>query len=103
MFQSQQYAALVQVQPFEVDLGTEFDPSTAPVDWILDAPDADHDQWRHQVVSQPQAAGHDVWLVGLTLACSAALWSGPRRWQLLAGGVGIAVVGVAAQALVGIG
>ena len=103
MFQGQPYVALVQTQPFEVELGATFTPSEAPADWILVPFDEFTDRWQREVVSPPVAAGHDVFLVGLTLAWSAVLWTGRRRWELLAGGVGLALVGVAAQAFVGIG
>jgi hypothetical protein len=102
MFQGQPYVALVQTQPFGVELGTTVAPSEAPPDWVLTAPGEDQAQWEHVVRSQPVAAGHDVFLVGLTLASSAVLWTGRRRWELLAGGVGLALAGVAAQTLVGI-
>ena len=103
MFQGEPHVALVQVQPFEVDLGAAFEPSGAPADWMLTPPGDVTENWQRVVVSPPVAAGHDVFLVGLTLAWSAVLWTGRRRWGLLAGGVAITLVGVAAQAFVGIG
>lgn len=103
MFQSQPYVALVQMQPFEVEQADDFDPSNVPDEWILSSPAEYEDQWRRLVVSQPVAAGHDLFLVGVTLAWSAVVWTGRRRWELLAAGVGIALLGVAAQTFAGIG
>ena len=103
IFQGQPYVTLVQVQPFEVDLGAAFVPDRAPADWILLPPGDFAEHWQRVVVSPAVAAGHDLFLVGVTLAWSAALWAGRRRWELLSGGIVVAVVGVAAQSFVGIG
>ena len=95
------YVTLVQTQPIEVHIGpATADPTAFPDEWLLSAPDQYDADWDRVIVHQPMAAWHDAYLVGLILAAAAVALRGRSGRRLLAAGVAVAVLGVAAQVAV---
>jgi hypothetical protein len=91
----------LQVQPVTVEVGPwDADPSTFPSSWLLTAPNEYQDFWAREVVSPAMAAWHDLYLVGLVLLATAVAVPGRPRRPLLAGGLVLAVAGVALQMVV---
>lgn len=92
------WLAVVQVQPFSVDVGRpETDPATFPADWLLTRPGQYQDHWARVVVSPLLALWHDVYLVGLVLLLLAAVLAGRARRACAVAGLVLALGGVALQ------
>lgn len=92
------WLAVVQVQPFYVDIGpVRTDPRTFPADWLLSAPGQYQDHWARVVVSPVVALWHDVYLVGVLLLLLAVVLSGRARRVLVVAGLLVALAGVALQ------
>jgi hypothetical protein len=91
----------LQMQPVTVEVGPwDADPNTFPKTWLLTAPNEYQDFWAREVVSPAMAAWHDLYLVGLILLAAAVAVPGRLRRPLLAGGLVLAVAGVALQRMV---
>lgn len=91
----------LQVQPVLVEAGpVATDPTTFPSDWLLSVPGEYQDFWGRLVVSPSMAAGHDLYLVALTLLAVAVAVPGRLRRPLLAVGALVAVGAVLLQAAV---
>jgi hypothetical protein len=103
MFQGDvsQWLTPLQVQPVLVEVApAATDPSTFPSEWLLSAPGEYQDFWGRLVVSPSMAAGHDLYLVGLTLLAVAVAVPGRVRRLLLGAGAVVAVGAVLLQAAV---
>jgi hypothetical protein len=88
----------VQVQPLDIWAAPPTaDPTTLPAQWLLQAPGPYQDFWARITFSPALAAGHDVYLLGLTLLAAAVAVPGRRRRVLLVAGAALAVAGALLQ------
>lgn len=95
------YFAIVQPQPFQVEVGPwDADPTEFPSTWLLSAPGEYQDHWARIVVSPAVAAWHDVYLVGVVAILVGIAVPGRYRPLLLVGGALVAGAAVAMQAVV---
>ncbi|MET1058533.1 MAG: hypothetical protein ABWX84_02985 [Nocardioides sp.] len=99
-FQSRQVIPLsiVQTQPVSLPVGPiSANPLDFPASWLLTQPGEYQDHWARQFVSGLLAAGHDVWLLGLTCLFLAVALPRHRRPVLLGLGTLLAAGGLALQ------
>lgn len=90
--------SIVQVQPVNVRVASEnTDPLTLPAEWLLSSPGEFQGHWGRLFVSDALAGWHDLWLLGLSCLFLSLVFTGRWRRRLLAVGVVLAVVGIAAQ------
>lgn len=94
------YLTLVQTQPIELDLGRGFKVSDTPDGWLLAGPNEYESSWRRVVVHEAMAGWHSAYLVGLAVLLAGLAVRGRTGNRLVAVGLVLAVVGVAAQVLV---
>ena len=91
--------APVQKQPLYIDLEPGTTIEATPADWFVDEPNSGEDPVR-ELVHQPTALAHDVYLLGLIVLVAGFALRGRRgRWAKL-GGAALAVGGVLIQLLV---
>ena len=92
-------AAPVQSQPLYIDLEPGTTIEATPADWFVE--DADPgDVPTRQLVHQPTALAHDVYLLGLVVLVAGFALRGSRGRQAKLGGAALAVEGVLVQLLV---
>ena len=91
--------APVQSQPLYIDLEPGTTIEATPVGWFVDEPNSGEVPVR-ELVHQPTALAHDVYLLGLVVLVAGFALRGRRgRWARL-GGAALAVGGVLVQLLV---
>ena len=91
--------APVQKQPLYIDLEPGTTIEATPADWFVDEPNSGEVPVR-ELVHQPTALAHDVYLLGLIVLVAGFALRGRRgRWAKL-GGAALAVGGVLIQLLV---
>ena len=91
--------APVQKQPLYIDLEPGTTIEATPADWFVDEPNSGEVPVR-ELVHQPTALAHDVYLLGLVVLVAGFALRGRRgRWAKL-GGAALAVGGVLIQLLV---
>lgn len=85
--------------PRDVNLGADYDPSTAPLDWMLETPRLESGIWQTKGYEQAAVSWHVVYVVGLTLlaAALARRSDGANRTPSV-----LAIAGAAAVAVGGI-
>lgn len=92
------YVTPIQTQPFQQHIGpASLDPLTLPPDWLLSAPAQFETDWARVIVHQPTAAGHDVYLLGLTVLCAGLAVRATLGRRLIALGIVCAIGGIVAQ------
>lgn len=90
--------SIIQIQPISVPVGpVTANPLDYPASWLLSQPGEYQDHWARLFVSDHLAAGHDLWLLGLSCLFLAVAVPTGRRTPLLGAGLLLAVAGVVWQ------
>lgn len=90
--------SIIQIQPISVPVGPVTDnPLDYPSWWLLSRPGEYQDHWARLFVSGQLAAGHVLWLLGLTCLFLAVAVPRGARTALLGAGLPLAVAGVVWQ------
>jgi hypothetical protein len=83
---------LIQTQPIEVRLGSDFSPQLAPSTWMLSAPDQYEPTWGRVIVHHWMAGWHLVYLVGLASVFAGLAIRGRRGRVAVITGTAVVVV-----------